>query len=545
MRWSTSLAVVLVAAACGQTPDVDVEPDVPKGPEPELTEPVQGGAPTLRRLTRSQYKHALRDLFGDIVLPSQIEIDVDVDGLVAVGSAITSVSTRGVEQYERAAFDVANQVTASPDLMDAYVPCEPQGVFDAACMADVIDGLGLRAWRRPVTADERDRYLDVAEDVATTLGSFDEAVGFVVAGLLQSPHFLFREEVGALGDDGVRRYTDYELASRLSFALWNSIPDDALLAAAAQGELSTEEGLRAQAERMLADKRADDGVRAMFEDLYRLDRVQAVSKDPFVFEHMSATLGAAAQEQTLKDITWWVLEQDGDFRDLFTTRTTHLNRELASVYGVRAPTRNGFERMELPADLGRVGLFGQLSFLALQAHPVSTSPTLRGKFLRERVLCHEILPPPAGVDTSIPEPNPDAATMRERLAIHLENPSCAACHKITDPVGLAFEQFDGLGRQRAEENGATIDPSGDLDGEAFADAADLAALLHDHPDVSPCLVDNTFRYAAGRAPTAGEEAWLAWLTESFAWSGHSVKHLLLRMVTSDGFRTVSDVEVTP
>lgn len=538
-----SLGAVVGLAACDGTPEDTATGDdtpVDRGPKPEAITAEDPGPPTLRRLTSSQLSRSIHDLLGDVTITGQVEPDIPVDGSLAIGSATTTISNRGVEQQETLAFDVAAQVAADADLLDAVLPCAPSGAQDEACMRELVDTFGMRAWRRPLSKDESDRVLDVAMDAAETLGTFATGAEFAIATVLQSPNFVFREELGE-ERDGARWYTDYELASKLAFFLWDTIPDDALLEAAGKGELSTTEGLTAQVDRMLADDRAREGVLAVFEDAYELYDLPKLSKDPNVFEHMSGTVGESARTQTLMDLAWLIFEEEGDFRDIFTTRTTHIDRELASIYGVAAPAREGFARTELPEDGRRRGLLGQLSFVGLHAHPTSSSATLRGKALRERVLCHPIPPPPAGVDTSIPEPGPDAVTLRDRIQVHLESPACAGCHQITDPVGLALENFDGLARWRTKENGGTIDPSGDLDGTPFTDAWDLARVIREHEDTPRCVVDHFWTAAMGRRASDGETANVAWLEESFAWHGYKVKNMLTDLVTSESFRKVGDL----
>lgn len=236
-----------------------------------------------------------------------------------------------------------------------------------------------------------------------------------------------------------------------------------------------------------------------------------------------------------------VFEEDGDWRDVLTTRHTFVDRKLASIYAIPAPAREGFGEAELPADGGRRGLLGQVSFLALQAHPASTSVTRRGIFVREVLLCQDIPPPPANANTSIPEATEAAPTMRDRVAQHLADPTCASCHTVTDPIGLGLENFDGLGSWRDTENGHPIDPSGELDGGAFGGAWDLAKVVRDHPDLGPCLTRTLYQYATAQVAQDGDEALVNWHAEGFAASGHRVRFLLRDLATSPGFRKVGEV----
>jgi hypothetical protein len=237
-----------------------------------------------------------------------------------------------------------------------------------------------------------------------------------------------------------------------------------------------------------------------------------------------------------------LVDEGADWRDALTTRRTFVNRKLAAIYGIPAPSRDGFGETELPADGGRAGLLGQVSVLALHAHPAGTSVTRRGLFIREVLLCEPLPPPPAGVDTSIPEVTEEAPTMRDRVAQHLSDPTCAACHSLTDPLGLGLENFDGLGGWRTTDNGAVIDPSGSLDGTAFADAVGLAGAVHDDPHLAPCLARTLYQYAGAHSMADGEEELVDWHAEGFADAGYDVRFLLRDIVTGPGFRRAGVVE---
>lgn len=531
MRPPALLLLLLLAACSDGGDDTGASVPEPLGPEPAASPQ----APTLRRLTQAQYTRAVLDLLGDdLFVPTSLEPDVEQDGLFALGAAATAISPRGIEQYEAAAFELAIQA-----LLDPAEPlaCDPTGVVDDACAQDILGPLARRAWRRPVTETELQTLIDVSAEAATELADFHEGLVYGLAAVLQSPWFLYRVELGVDG-----RLTDLELATRLSFFLWDTLPDETLLAAAEAGELATPDQVTAQVDRMLADERARAGVRNLFTEMLELYDLDALNKDSTVFPHMSPDVGPSAREETLLTIEDLVFTQDADFRTLMTTRRTFLDRTLATLYDVRAPERDGFGLAELDADGPRRGYLGQVSFLALQAHPVSSSATRRGVFVREVLLCQPMSPPPADVDTSIPEADADSPTLRERIATHLEDPSCAGCHQLTDYIGLGLEQFDGLGLYRTTENGAAIDPSGDLDGQDFSDAWELGAALRDHDAFARCLVETVWRYGAGHRVLGGEREALNWLIDGFELSDYSYASLLRTYASSEAFRTVGGVE---
>lgn len=506
---------------------------------------VAPGGGALVRLTEDQLGAAIGSVFGPgIEVGGPLEPDLPAGGLRQIGAARAVVSGWGVEQYEALALDVSRQATA--EGTDSWMPCLPTGADDRNCLEQVLGQTADRAWRRAATGEELSALAELASLAIRELsGDVREGLAFALAAILQSPHFIYRVEVGRgeAMNDGVRALDGEELATRLAFFLWNAPPDAELLEAARNGALDTEAGLRAQAERLIAAPAFRSGMRAFFEDIYHLWELDEVSKDPTEFVHFSAELGAEAREETLRFLEAQLIDESRDFREVFTAEHTFVNRRLAAVYGVKAPLRDGYGRVELSRAGGRRGLLGQSSFLMLNAHPVSSSATLRGKFVREVFLCGTIPPPPAGVDTALPEPSGTAITLRDRVGEHLSNPNCAGCHQLMDPVGLGLEQFDGIGRFRTTEAGAPIDPTGELDGASFDDAWTLGQVIHDHPEVPSCLTKTLYRYAVSREETNGEGALLSLLAARFAEGGYRLRSLVVDIVTSPGFRRVK--EATP
>ncbi len=517
--------------ACAQVGDSGLARPVPE---------VVPAAPALRRLTEAQYHSAIRDLLGpDLVLPSRLEPDVQVEGLLSVGASVAMVSPWGVERYEQAALDLVEQALESPDNRVVMLSCEPSELDDP-CLERALDEFGLRAWRRRLTEAELDRILGLVEGITLDSGELDIGLLYGLGALLQSPHFLYRSEHGL--DPAGAALTDYELATRLSFLLWNAIPDQELLLAAEAGELSTDEGLEVQALRMLEDERAGQGLRNLLTELYTLYELDDLDKDPLVFTHASAELGPAAREETLLVAEQLLLDEDGDYRRLISQNRSFVDPRLAALYGIPAPDPEGFGQVWLDPDQGRRGLLGQASVLAQFSHATSSSATLRGKFIRSVLLCHEIPAPPGDVDTTIPEADSTSPTLRDRIAVHMENPSCSGCHLLTDPMGLALENFDGVGRWRDSENGATIDASGELDGETWQTPWELPEVLAEHPDLGPCFSENVYRYAVGHSLQSGEEELGEWLAVEFEIADYSYRSLVLETVMSPGFRNVGAYE---
>ncbi|MCO4770002.1 MAG: DUF1592 domain-containing protein [Deltaproteobacteria bacterium] len=502
--------------------------------------------PTLRRLTNVQYANTVRDLFGDdIVIPGELDPDERFNGLLAVGAGRTAFSPRGVENVETSSYLLAEQAM-EPERRDALVPCTPYAAEDPDCAEQFVVSFGRRAWRRPLSADEVSRYAGLGTSAASTLGDFYDGLEFAIAGLLQAPDFLYRVELGAASSGDIpRQYTDWEMASRLSFLLWNTTPDDELLDAAAAGELSEESGLVAQTERLLASPRATEGLTAWFDDWMHFADLDDLYKEPLVFPHMSDTLGESARQESQRLFKLVAFDREDDMRELLTSRRTFVDRELAALYEIPAPVRDGFAAYEHPEESQRRGLLGHASFLALNAHPVSTSATLRGKFVREVFLCAELPGPPAGVDTSIPPVTEAARTLRDRVQQHLADPSCASCHRNMDLVGLGFENFDGIGRFRTLEEGVPIDSSGELDDVVFDNAAGLAEALREHEDLGPCITKTLTRYANGYREDLGQLEALNWLADDFADQGYQLQPLLIELTSSPLFRASAEVDTSP
>lgn len=529
-------AGLIAATACAKS----IDPS-------ELPAPGAAGSARadLKRLTAGQYGNAVHDVLGDdIAVPAAIEPDVAAEGFLTVGGSVGGVSRRGVEQYETAAYQIATQALApGRPGRDTFVGCAPAAAaFDDDCARAFVGRVGRKLWRRSLTNEETAAFVDVARQAGTTLGDFYKGLEYALAGLLQSPSFLFRVETGepVAERPGLRRYTAVELASRLSFFLWNTTPDDELLRAAEAGELDTRKGLEAQVDRLIEAPRAREAVRNFFSELFHLQDLNDLIKDGAVFTQMSPDLAAAAKEETLKLVEDVVFERDAGYGELVNSRRTFVNRKLAALYGLPAPSLDGFGAVEHPESSLRRGILGQIGFLAMQAHPTSSSATLRGKFIQQVLLCTKIPLPPADVNTAIPEATEARPTMRERIAVHLEVRSCAQCHRIMDPIGLALETFDGIGAARTTENGARIDPSGELDGVPFSDARGLAAVVANHPRLAECAARKLFRYATGVVETEGNDPEIEKLASDFKAGGLRFKRLLRAVALTPGFRYAAE-----
>jgi hypothetical protein len=537
LRNKTSLALITLAVACqGTIGDGGDEADAPQSGAAifELQ------APLLPRLTTVQYGNTLRHLLGDDLPAVGIEADTNPYLFYSIGATTVPLSELGVQQFEEAADAIVSAVFADAARRDALVACTPQAPGDG-CAAQFIATFGRRAFRRPLSDAEQARWLAVSNQLSD--GDAWLGLRMAVAGMLQSPNLLYRVELGEAdpADDSRRRYTDYEMASRLSFLLWNTTPDDELLDAAERGELSDADGIETQARRLLDDPRAGEAIQEFFAQYFDLGRLDGLTRNTDSYPQFTPTLPESMRTEVKLLVDDFVNRRDADIRGIYSTRRTFVNSELASLYGIEADGASEvtYVPVELPEDGPRAGLLSLGALLTMNAHETETSPTLRGKYVRERVLCESVPAPPDDVDIDIPSDPTQTTTLRERLDEHRTNPVCAACHAFIDPPGFLFEHFDSVGAYRTKDNGQPIDASGDLDGAPLSGASDLAKALENDDRVSYCMVTQLFRHAQGRLDEATEGAALRQLDEQFADSGYRFRELMVSLVAHDSFRFVA------
>ena len=480
------------------------------------------GEMTFLRLTPAQYQRAIHEIFGPSI---QVDLGTTVlgvrdRGLLALGARRSTLSAAEIERYEALAQRIAAQVT-DPARRATLIGCRPKADDgpDDACAARFVTRAGRFLFRRPLTGDETDLYVAVARTAAKDPRR-----------LLRRPARGARRDAGGAGvpvprgaQRGRSRRFRQAAAGRLvarvpaQLLLWDSAPDALLLDAAESGELLTQEGLDRQVERLLASPRVEQGLRAFFSDMLQFDRFATLSIDSSLFPRFTKNVEDDAREQTLRTVADHLLHRDRDYRELFVSRDTFLTPPLAAIYGVPLPRSQElggavpWVPYRFPEGDSHVGLLAQVSFLALHSHPGRSSPTLRGQAVQEIFLCRRVPPPPPDVDFSLLQDtyNPDFRTTRDRLREHRENPACASCHNLTDPIGLTLEVFDASGGYRTTENGAPIDTSGELNGRTYEGPPGLGQALRDEPRAASCFVERVFSYGAARMPTDDERDWLA------------------------------------
>ena len=543
LNWRGVIGVILIGlVAAGAWFVIQRDSDVPS---------VSSGPTHIEQIIRvnpEQYRWIVRDLFGgNIQIKGRLVASGKrVKGLLAVGAAEVSMSSLAFEAAENVAREVAGQVVSEQNRAE-LMPCKPavETEFDSSCAQLFIATVGRLLYRRPLDKDELQSLMNTALKTVEDRENFYQGLEKSLSSMLVSPNFLFRIEEAEPDPDnrGDYRLTAFTKASRLSFLLWNSTPDSMLLDVAESGLLHTKKGLNQQLNRMLGSARFEAGVRAFFTDMLGFDDFDRLSKDGLLFPKFTRQIVKDAREQALLTLVDHLVIQERDYRDLFTTRKTFLTPSLAAlasvphVQGNQNAVPDHWISLEYPERDPRAGLLAQPAFVALHAHPGRTSPTLRGKALREFLLCQEVPPPPGDVDFSLVQDmnNPKFKTTRQRFNAHASVPACAGCHKITDPIGLALENFDADGSFRFAENGIVIDASGELDGITYDDPIGLGQVLRDNPNIPSCLVNRVFSYGASRAVTRDDREWLRDVRSSFAKSGYTLPGLLRTIATSDHF----------
>ena len=510
------------------------------GPNPEGFVPLPGG---MRKLTSREYTASVEVMLGDAAADAAIPpADIAQEGFDAVGASILALSADTIELYERSATAVADAAVENPADIQALVPCVSANA-NPACYREVATTLGRFAFRRTLEAEEIESIaaIGAAGQQWADDGAFMTGLRYELMAILQAPSFLYIQEVGEADDEsGYRHLTGVELATRMSFFLTGHTPTLELLDAAEAGELNTAEQVRAQAEQMVANPEARTALDGFFAEALRLRSLADAPKNAEVFPEFSPELGEMMKDETLLllyDVVW---DRDADFREIFSARHTYVNDALADLYGIPSPgTGDLFARVDWPEDQLRAGYTSQGSFLTWQSGPLRNSPTKRGRYIQERILCTEIPPPDPSVDLELPEG--EDLTLKELLEMHLDQPGCATCHSLTDPLGFAFERYSAIGAMRLFDNGKPVETDGEIIGVgSWNDARELGDVLAADPRTGDCLIENLMRGSLGQSLTDDSAPGVEDLGLTFADTGYSVQSLLVEMAAHPLFRLVDE-----
>ena len=502
---------------------------------------------TLRRLTHSQYNNTVRDLLGDASNPAaQFPPEDFINGFKNQIQG-QSLSPLLAENYATAAENLA--AAAVRRQAKELVFCKPASPADSVCREQFIRQFGRRAFRRPLEPEEQIRYSRLFSAEAKRGNNFWSGIEATVEAMLQSPNFLFHLERTTNP-----KWKAYARAARMSYFFWDTTPDDETLLQAQTGKLDDAAGMERLARKMLASDRSKTGFEEFISQWFRFDRVTNQLKDRRLFPMFTRELALAMNEETrrfLHQLVW----NEANFMEFVSASYSFLNADLAALYKFPVPDEP-FAKVNFPVDSMRSGVLTHGSVLVQTSKPVETSPTARGLFVREQLLCQHVPQPPPGVNTNLPEVREDRPmTNRDRLAEHLTNESCASCHKLIDPIGFGLEKFDAAGgyqekfmahavRDRKDDSKAKLDVELPIDitgsvaglrNSEFQNPRQLGKILSESDACRACVVKQVFRYCLGRTETRADQPVLDQAMAAFTGSQFKLKELMIAVVTRSEF----------
>lgn len=513
---------------------------------PQACTPTTIGRAPMRRLTRFEYNNTVRDLVGDNTYPANALPSEDIGNGFGNDAESQDASALLVEQYVAVAENIAAGVT-SPGKLAALAPCATQvngAASEEACAKTIAETFTPKAWRRALVAGEADGLVSLfktvraANDFATSIASMLEAV-------FQSPEFLYRPEFGLAvpGRTDVKQPTGDEMATRLSYLFWGSMPDEGLRTAATAGELNNPAGIRAQAQRLLADPKAREVVKFFFDKLLPIESLSQLERDKTKYTTFSGKIGSLLRTETQTFLENEIFNGPGTWPGMFTAKYTYVNQELAAFYGLSGVTGDTFQKVMLDPSTHRGGLLTQAGVLAGPIHTNNSNPVVRGSFVVQKLMC-QVIPKPSGdIAAKVTPPDPNsAATARQRFTTHSSDPVCRGCHLNMDPFGYGLENFDPVGLWRDQENGVTIDATGDAPilGK-FNGVLEMEALLASSEQVQNCFASQWMNFGYGRTLTKDEACAVESVRNKFKETGYSVQELLLALTQSEVFLTLPAV----
>jgi len=500
--------------------------------------PVSPGRVTLRRLNRHEYRNTIRDLLGIDFEPAEDFPADDVGyGFDNIGDVL-SLPPLLMEKYLAAAEEISRRVMATPESRQRVLVVAPnESTSEEEAAEQIIAHVASAAYRRPATAQEIERLASLARVAREQDDGFEAGVQLALQAILVSPHFLFRVELDPEGDAEVRTLNDFELATRLSYFLWSSMPDEELSGLAREGQLRQGDQLDRQVRRMLADPKAQALIENFAGQWLQLRSLEDMTFDPQKFAGCDRKLLLAMREETMRFFAT-VVREDLSVLRILDADFTFVNELLARHYGLAGVEGEAFRRVSLQGT-PRSGILTQGSVLAVTSNPTRTSPVKRGKFVLDNLLGAPPPPAPANVPMLDDAARQLTGTLRQRMEQHRSDPTCAACHQLMDPLGFALEQFDAVGRFRTEDGGEPIDTAGELpSGERFSGLDELRALLLEtkRADFSRCLAEKTLVYALGRGLEYYDQCAVQKITKALEQDEYRFSRLVLEVVKSEPFQ---------
>lgn len=504
--------------------------------------PLTTGGVNLRLLTQDEYLASIKSLFGNVTTMLDLPDDTSAGGFIALGASRVTVNSTAADKYEVASRAVVAEVFGDMARRQTLLGCQPQANLSDACVDTFVRAFGKRVFRRDLTEEEVQQWVKLGRDAAALAGNSTDALSTLTSGLLQSPNFLYRVETTTLDAATNRlKYDGRSMAIRLAYFLTGGPPSTELLAAGESGQLDTADGVRAAAAPMLADSGLVARLTDFFREYTQADAVMTAEKSPDLFPEFTDAMRTSMLEGTRLFLEKVVLAPGADVRSYFNSDQIFSDAVLAPIYGVTAP-KSGFAQFTVSADSDRKGIMGQAGVLAAHSKPDHSSPTARGLFMLQSFLCEQPAGPPAGVNTTLPVDN--TLTTRQKLEAHRTNPSCRGCHAAFDPLGLALEHFDSIGRYRATENGLTIDATGMLDdGTPFDGGAQLGAALAADAPVTECLLRNFYRDVNGRDDDAYDQPQIDAIGAALKSRNYVFRDMVADFVVSDAFRSAPRVPI--
>ncbi len=499
---------------------------------------IDPGRVTIHRLNNLEFNNTVRDLLGDTTEPAS-KFPPDTGGANFDNNAdVLGMNPLLFEGLESATDTLANAAVASGSpALAKIITCDPTKAGESACATTVMTAFARRAWRRPPTSEEISRLTAFVTLAKNNGDGFNQGIALAIKAALLSPNFMFRPELDPdPAAAAPRTLNSYEVASRLSYFLWSSMPDDVLAAAADANQLQDAASVQQQATRMLADSKASQLVTTMGGEWFGTYKMANVTPSPMSFPNYDAALGAAMTQETTLFLTDF-FTGTGSFLDALDAPYTYANARLAQHYGLSGVSGAGFQKVSL-AGTQRLGVLMQGSMLTSTSFPTRSSPVRRGQWVLANILC---APPPSPPDNVPPLDQtvvPPGSSQRVQLEAHIGNPACASCHKLMDPIGFGLEHFDGIGRWRDMDGTASINATGQLpDGKSFDGALQMVAgLKQQAPAISDCVSQKMFAYSLGHDPGPADKCQLNQLSSQFTRANYNIRSLIMQMVASDSFR---------
>jgi Protein of unknown function (DUF1592)/Protein of unknown function (DUF1588)/Protein of unknown function (DUF1587)/Protein of unknown function (DUF1585)/Protein of unknown function (DUF1595) len=501
-------------------------------PREGACEKVNPGPAPVRRLTRTEYDNTVRDLLGEDKGLAKNFPKEELQHSFDNSADLRSVSDVLAENYTSAAATIGKTVV---EKMGTFLACDAAKEGDDTCLNKFFDGFGKRLWRRPLSTTEREDLKKVF--TAGKMTGFADGLDAVVQVMVLSPQFMYRLERGVPVDGaGYSRLTHWEMASRLSYLLWGTMPDDQLFTAAEAGKLGTREEVSAQAKRMLEDPRATAMITNFAGQWLQLRELAEADKDTDIYPQWKDELPDLFRKETEEFIAS-VWKGDAKLDSLLSSNYTMMNGPLAAFYGVKNVTGDAFQKVNLDGTQ-RAGILTHAGIMAAKAGPDQSSPILRGVFVREQLFCQELPPPPPTANAEPPMLN-NKMTTKERFAAHRNDPSCEGCHKLIDYIGFGFEKYDATGAWRTMESGKVVDATGelvgtDVDGK-FDGALEMTKKLTESKAVETCMAKHWFHFGFGRGETEIDACTAETLAANFTKTGGDLRQLLLTLVQTDAF----------